>query len=144
MKKLFGAAVLVLCSNAVVAQPESAHMFSAELYPELTMHAFSLDSRENENDSLLQVVARKQVEADCNVRNLSVAVEKKSLEGWGYPYYVVTESPARGTTLLPCEVEVRLLESARGELYRYNSKVPLVIYAPADMDIDYRVWSPEK
>ncbi len=27
------------------------------------------------------------------------------------------------------------------QLVRYNSKLPLVIYAPADMEVRYRIWS---
>lgn len=26
---------------------------------------------------------------------------------------------------------------------RYNSKLPIVVYAPKDMDVKYRVWSAE-
>ncbi|WP_159064832.1 ecotin family protein [Thaumasiovibrio subtropicus] len=144
MKKLTMAAGLMMIAMSTSAKEVSVHMFSTDMYPELTMHSFILDARAEEQNALLQLVASKTMEVDCNVRHLNVNVERKSLEGWGYPYFVITEAPTMGTTLLPCDKEMRELESARGELHRYNSKVPLVIYAPEDLDIDYRVWSVEE
>nr|WP_086940148.1 ecotin family protein [Thaumasiovibrio occultus] len=144
MKNVLATAALVSLSFGAMAQDDNAHMFSADLHPEMKMHTFSLDQRDNENDSLIQLVAEKDVTADCNVRFLNVSVEEKTLEGWGYPYFVITEQPVMGTTMLPCDEEEKTLRSRRDSLYRYNSKVPLVIYAPADLDIDYRVWSAEK
>ncbi len=142
--KFLGTAALALFSMSVTAATDSAHMFSADMLPEMEMHTFDLSERAIEDNSLIQVVASKTVTADCNVRSLNVSFEKKSLEGWGYPYFVASESPVMGTTLLPCDAEEKVLETARGELYRYNSKVPLVIYAPADLEISYRVWSVEE
>ena len=125
---------------------------SAEMFPEvenMTKHVFYVDPADNESDKRVELVVGKMMETDCNRVSLGGSVSEHSLQGWGYTYYQVETSPAGGiSTLMGCPEDMEKLETfvqmpAR-DLYRYNSKLPVVVYAPADLDVNIRIWAPEQ
>ncbi|UTZ23956.1 ecotin family protein [Vibrio campbellii] len=125
---------------------------SAEMFPEMenmTKHVFYVDPASNEAGKRVELVVGKMMETDCNRVSLGGSVSEHSLEGWGYTYYQVDASPAGGiSTLMACPDDMEKVETfvqmPTRDLYRYNSKLPVVVYAPADLDVNIRVWAPEE
>ena len=69
-------------------------------------------------------------------------LEKKSLQGWGYDYYVFKTDGQVMSTMIGCpDAKGRhLFVSAEAEMVRYNGKLPIVIYVPEDCDVQFRIF----
>ncbi|MCS6742690.1 ecotin, partial [Acinetobacter baumannii] len=73
-------------------------------------------------------------------------LDKKDLEGWGYDYYIVSDLNGPMSTMMGCLDNTKkpaFVQANMGQaaFIRYNSKLPIVVYAPKDVDVKYRVWS---
>lgn len=72
-------------------------------------------------------------------------IEAVNIEGWGFTRYVVSElSPMAGTLMAvdPNAPRVPRFITIGGEpvLIRYNSLLPVVVYAPDGVEVRYRIW----
>ena len=129
---------------ACAATPEALKPYPVA--PEgLIRHVIDLPAQADEADRRVELIAGKTLEVDCNHHSLGGQWQEKTVEGWGYNYYELGQvGPAR-STLMACPDNSRrqAFVPVGGEplLVRYNSKLPLVIYAPADVEVRYRIWS---
>ena len=129
---------------ACAATPEALKPYpaAAEGYQR---HVIDLPAATNEADRKVELIAGKTMEVDCNRQRLGGKWQEKTVKGWGYGYYELEKvGPAFGT-LMACPEGSRkqAFVPVGGEpmLVRYNSKLPLVIYAPAGVEVRYRIWS---
>jgi ecotin len=79
-----------------------------------------------------------------NQVRLGNAIEPRPLEGWGYTYYEVTGASETISTLMaPPEgaPKVKAFVTAAPLHIRYNSRLPIVVYAPSGFEIRYRIWN---
>ena len=72
-------------------------------------------------------------------------IKKDTIEGWGFPRYVVGEiGPMAGTRMAidPNAPKENRFIRLGGEPYliRYNSRLPIVIYVPEGVEVRYRIW----
>ncbi len=84
-----------------------------------------------------------QLTDGVNKFRLGTGIESRPLKGWGYTYYEVTGEDATLSTLMAApegQAAVEQFVSGRSILIRYNSRLPVVIYAPEDYEIRYRLW----
>ena len=75
---------------------------------------------------------------------MGASLEPKNLQGWGYTYYEIKGGGAVGSTLIgvpPGQPQVEEFVQGKPLLIRYNSRLPIVIYAPKGFEIKYRIWS---
>ncbi|HDN2513309.1 serine protease inhibitor ecotin [Providencia vermicola] len=111
----------------------------------MTRHVIQLANQQNENNFMVELVIGKTIKADCNHQWFMGDLDKKTLEGWGYDYYKLDEIKGPASTMMACTkpAEDRFITTQLGDdaFVRYNSKLPIVVYAPADMDVKYRIWS---
>ncbi|EPL9570118.1 serine protease inhibitor ecotin [Providencia rettgeri] len=111
----------------------------------MTRHVIQLANQQNENNFMVELVIGKTIKADCNHQWFMGDLDKKTLDGWGYDYYKLDEIKGPASTMMGCTkpAEDRFITTQLGDdaFVRYNSKLPIVVYAPADMDVKYRVWS---
>lgn len=102
-------------------------------------------SREEEQDYRVELIAGRMIETDgVNTYRLGNVIEPRNLEGWGYTYYEVTGPRHAASTLMavPEGAEpVRRFVAAPSRLIRYNSRLPVVVYAPEEYEVRYRIWS---
>ncbi|CAM3047390.1 proteinase inhibitor I11, ecotin [Ectopseudomonas mendocina] len=108
-------------------------------------HVIELPAQANEAEYKVEIIAGKTLEVDCNQQRLGGQWQEKTVEGWGYSYYELGQVGPAVSTLMACPDGSRKQAFVRvgGEphLVRYNSKLPLVIYAPNDIEVRYRLWS---
>ena len=79
-----------------------------------------------------------------NLVRLGNAIEQRTLEGWGYSYYVVSGGSNPISTLMaPPEGAplVKTFVAATPLHVRYNSRLPIVVYVPMGYEVRYRIWN---
>ncbi|MFN7573074.1 MAG: ecotin family protein [Betaproteobacteria bacterium] len=101
----------------------------------------------DEDARRVQVLVGKTVEVDCNRMMFGAPVERRTAQGWGFDYYVVGPFGQAASTMMACPPdapkrrEFVAAHTPELEWLRYNSKLPLVIYAPTGAEVRYRIWS---
>ncbi|MFC6633952.1 ecotin family protein [Microbulbifer taiwanensis] len=102
----------------------------------------------DESRFMVELVPGKTELVDCNLRSYRAPIKRETLDGWGYPYFVLADPEPAATTLKACPSgsESRRFVRVRGEglMLPYNSRLPLVVYLPADLQLKYRVWRADK
>ena len=74
---------------------------------------------------------------------LSAKIELRPLKGWGYTFYEVTGKDRMASTRIgvpPGTPKVEKFVAGQSLMIRYNSRLPVVIYAPKGYEIRYRIW----
>ena len=82
-----------------------------------------------------------------NLVRLANTIETRPLQGWGYTYYEVTgSSEALSTLMAPPEgaPKVKKFVTAAPLHIGYNSRLPIVVYAPKGYEVRYRIWQAAK
>ncbi len=107
---------------------------------------FRLPALDDEASRLVEVMVGKTMELDCNRILMRGTLEEHTVKGWGYPYYTADIAPQHATTLMACPPDApkqQQFVAANGEGFkiRYNSKLPVVVYAPDGYEVRYRIWS---
>ncbi len=108
-----------------------------------------LPSQEDESGYKVELLIGKTLEVDCNQHRLGGQLESKTLEGWGYDYYVFDKVTSPVSTMMACpdgKKEEKFVTAYLGEnsLLRYNSKLPIVVYTPDTVEVKYRIWKAEE
>ncbi len=145
----FFALVFSIMSNLVFAEeamhPQLKAFPSAENGMQRYVIVLPHKEREEESAYKVEIVAGKNMLTDgVNQIRLASSIEALPLTGWGYTYYEVTGKDLTLSTLMAVPEGTRQVESfVRGEsiLISYNSRLPVVIYAPQGYEIRYRIWS---
>ena len=120
------------------------------MYPEpkegFNRYVIALDKQNDEDNYKVEVVATKRIEVDCNHHSLSGSFLDKNLSGWGYTYYEFTGDGSVLSTRMGCLDQKTHLEDVKSHasLMRYNSKMPIVVYVPEGIDVQYTFWQKEK
>ncbi|WBE26523.1 serine protease inhibitor ecotin [Denitrificimonas caeni] len=104
-----------------------------------------LPEKADEDLFKVELVPGKVMQTDCNTRSLMATLTAEDLSGWGYTYYELTDVKGPIATMMACPegTEKEAFVAAQGDNYtvRYNSKLPIVVYTPADIELRYRIWS---
>ena len=104
--------------------------------------------RGEEDDFRVEIIIGREMLADpVNRLSLGNAIEPRTLEGWGYRYYEVTgPSETLSTMMAPPEGApmVKRFVTAAPLQVRYNSRLPIVVYAPKGTEVRFRIWSAAK
>lgn len=112
-------------------------------------HVIWLANQADESQYKVEILATKSGLKDCNTVSYNANLKVQTLEGWGYDYYRVDNLQGPNSTLMACDNKQKRkanipVNFADQDLLRYNSKLPIVIYAPKDIDIQYRIWQAAK
>ncbi|VVN08544.1 Ecotin [Pseudomonas fluorescens] len=113
-----------------------------------TRQVIHLAPQTREDSLQVEILAGRMLTVDCNRQRLGGMLEEKNLEGWGYPFYRLETVIGPMSTRMACPDGERRNEFVPvvgdGFMLRYNSKLPIVVYAPKDVEVRYRVWSASK
>jgi ecotin len=82
---------------------------------------------------------------DCNTRGLMGHFTAHDLPGWGYNYYQLDNVVGPVSTMMACpdnnKTEAFVPVHGDNFMLRYNSQLPIVVYAPNGIEVRYRIWS---
>ena len=139
-----GLIVAALSSTAHAAKLEEVAPFPK---PEsgFARQVIQLTPQAREDDYQVEILAGKTLKVDCNRQRLGGILEEKNLEGWGYPFYRLEKVIGPMSTLMACpdgkSHQDFVPVVGDGFMLRYNSKLPIVLYVPKDVEVRYRIWS---
>ncbi len=143
MKKIFLFVVLTFLGMSAIAQGTidiSKFPEAPEGYKKVVIN---LSEKKNENLLKIELAVGKEVEVDkCNTFFLMGNIKESELSGWGYPYYDFKSDGNVAGTKMGCVDDGKIIKFITGQskVIDYNSKLPVVIYIPNDMQVKYRVW----
>ena len=135
----------LLCATAYVDGADNMKAFPP---PEEGMVRYVLQLPEQVDESAFKVelIVGRTVMVDSRNRYFfGGRIVEESIRGWGFPRHIVSRLGPMGGTLIavdPDEPKVSRFVTLAGEPYliRYNSRVPVVVYAPKDAEVRYRIW----
>ena len=112
-------------------------------------YVIQLAEQDDESNYQVELIAGQTVKIDeSNQYFFGGQIKKESIVGWGFTRYVVSElGPMAGTLMAvdPNAPKVDRFIRLGGEPYliRYNSRLPVVVYVPEDVEVRYRIWRAE-
>jgi ecotin len=113
----------------------------------MVRHVLQLPEQKDEYAFKVELIVGKTVQLDEGNRYyFGGKIEEANIEGWGFTRYVVSKlGPMAGTLMAvdPDAPKVSRFITLGGEPYiiRYNSRLPVVVYAPEGVEVRYRIWS---
>ena len=113
----------------------------------MVRHVLRLPKQADESALKVELIVGKTVQADeQNLYFFGGRIDEETIEGWGYPRYVVSAlGPMAGTLMAvePGAPQVSRFVALGGGAYlvRYNSRLPVVVYVPEGVEVRYRIWS---
>lgn len=116
----------------------------------MTRHVIYLPKEADESLLKVELVIGKTVVIDEQNRYFfSSKIEEETIQGWGFTRYVLPKLGPMAGTLMgvpPGAPKIERFITLGGEpnLLRYNSRLPLVVYVPQEVEVLYRVWRAER
>lgn len=100
-------------------------------------------------DWRVELIVGKEMTVDCNGPLLNGRIRSETLQGLGTKIYRVSQVAPGPSTRMACPPERGPHQAfvAIGErpfVVRYNASLPIVIYAPKDVQVRWRLWKAEK
>lgn len=148
---MLAAALMIPVVSANAQSAKVKHEREAVLAPfpkasaGMVRHVIFVDKKSDESIHKVEIIPGKVMSVDNNIHILSGKIEEKTVQGWGYTYYEFTSTGQTASTLMATiGPKVDKFISAQTLLVRYNSKLPVVVYAPEGFDIQYRIWKAGK
>jgi ecotin len=114
----------------------------------MTRHVIRLPKQENESDVKIELILGKTVRTDTVNRHFfSGDLKTETIPGWGFDRYILPKLGPMAGTLMAVPPDAPLVDhfvSLGSEtIVRYNSRVPVVVYVPAGVEVRYRLWRAE-
>ena len=136
-------------SNDTGAQP----LEKVAPYPKaekgMKRQVIQLPPEKDESTLKVELLIGQTLEVDCNQQRLGGELDSNTLEGWGYDYYVFDKVTSPVSTMMACpdgKKEKKFITAYLGDdgMLRYNSKLPIVVYTPENVEVKYRIWKAEE
>ena len=139
-------------ADAAAIDPEAVKNLEAA-YPAAaagkTRHVILLPHKERgaEDDFKVEIVAGRTIDTDgVNTYRFGGEFRERDIPGWGFSYFEVDALGAPLSTRIapaPGTPTVKAFAPGPRMLVRYNSRLPLVVYAPEGTEIRWRLWRAE-
>jgi ecotin len=111
-------------------------------------HVIRLPKQKDETAFKVELIIGKIVRTDAKNRYFfGGTLETENIPGWGFDRYILRKLGPLAGTLMAVDPDVPQVErfiSIGGEtILPYNSRLPLVVYVPAGIEVRYRRWRAE-
>jgi ecotin len=112
----------------------------------MVRHVLQLSKQDDESAFQIELIAGMTVQVDeANRHFFGGKIEEETIKGWGFPRYNIRKLGPMAGTLIGVDLnapKVNRFVALGGEPYliRYNSRLPIVVYSPEGVEIQYRVW----
>lgn len=108
-----------------------------------------LPAQQDESRYKVELLIGQKLEVDCNLHRLGGELSQKTVEGWGYDYYLFDKVSSPISTMMACpdgKKTTKFVTAGLGEksMLRYNSKLPIVVYTPDNVEVKYRLWQADE
>ena len=154
MKKIttFAASLLAVACMSTSAAAAEQPLEKIAPFPKaeqgMKRQVIQLPQQQDESALKVELLIGQTLEVDCNRHRLGGQLESRTLEGWGYDYYVFDKVTSPVSTMMACpdgKKEKKFITAHLGDdgMLRYNSKLPIVVYTPENVDVKYRIWKAE-
>ncbi|MFP7354000.1 serine protease inhibitor ecotin [Klebsiella pasteurii] len=151
MKKIttFAASLLAIACVSASAVAAEQPLEKIAPYPKaeqgMKRQVIQLPQQQDESALKVELLIGQTLEVDCNRHRLGGQLESRTLEGWGYDYYMFDKVTSPVSTMMACpdgKKEKQFVMAGLGDagMLRYNSRLPIVVYTPANIDVKYRIW----
>jgi len=102
----------------------------------------------NPADWRVELIVGRELVVDCNRQLLRGRIRSESVPSWGYRIYRVSGGDLAGSTRMACppdQSKRRAFVPLAGQptVVPYNASLPIVIYAPKDLQVRWRLWKAE-
>lgn len=146
-------ALLALACTSAWATTDGQPLEKTAPYPQaehgMKRQVIDLPAQIDEANFKVELLIGQTLDVDCNAHRLGGQLTSKTLEGWGYDYYVFDKVTSPVSTMMACpdgKKTAKFVTASLGEhsLLRYNSKLPIVVYTPANIEVKYRIWKADE
>ena len=149
IKTIFSSMIIVLVFSSTQAcaavHPELKAFPAAEHGMERFVVVLADKTRAEEVEFKVEVIPGKTILTDgVNQVRHGSTIEARPLKGWGYTFYEVTGQDTTMSTMMAApegSEKVEQFVSGTPLLIRYNSRLPIGVYAPEGYEIKYRIWT---
>ena len=149
MRNLCAAIAFLLLPTAAFAEAADTMQAFPPADRGMVRYVLQLPRQADESAFKVELIVGKTVQVDEGNRYFfGGKIEEVTIEGWGFPRYVVSKlGPMAGTLMAvdPNAPKVSRFVALGGEPYliRYNSQLPIVVYTPEGVEARYRIWNAE-
>ena len=96
-------------------------------------------------DWRVELIVGRELEVDCNRQLLQGRIEAETIPGWGYRIFRVSGGDQVASTRMACPPGQPLRRQfvalgGQPTVVRYNASLPIVVYAPRDLQVRWRLW----
>ncbi len=103
----------------------------------------------NPSDWRVELIVGRELEVDCNIQRFGGKVRSETLPGLGYKIYRVKDVGPVVSTRMACPPDSVKRKAfvpmgPKPFVVPYNASLPIVIYAPKDLDVRWRLWKAER
>jgi ecotin len=137
---------ILFASNAIAQkQPKKFEKLDISIYPKTKQDSkriiIQLPIEKNEDNLKIELFVGIEKMADCNSHTLEGKSTKKNIDGGAYNYFIIESTGVSVSTKMAClDAPTRKFVTMQPILTSYNSKLPIVLYVPQNIEVKYRIW----
>ena len=148
MRTIISSALLIVASIPLAFAADDMKAFPpAE--EGMIRHVIRLPKQKDETAFKVELIIGKTVRTDAKNRYFfSGTLETENIPGWGFDRYILRKLGPMAGTLMAVDPDApqveRFISLGAETFFHYNSRLPLVVYVPAGIEVRYRRWRAER
>ena len=147
MKKIYSIAFVLMFATTYPTHAVDNMKAFPPAQKGMVRHILQLPKKKDESAFKVELIVGKTVRIDKENRYFfGGQIKRETIKGWGFSRYTVSKLGPMAGTLMAVDQNAPKVDrfiTLGGEPYliRYNSRLPVVVYVPKDVEVRYRIWS---